>query len=162
MGVQLSWESTCFASRGSSVRSRSSPPAERQRHMFIRAHSSGGQSARLISVRSVVRVHLSPPIFANLNFFPRSCTYVHVARKKSPNSSKIQKKTRTRRQILVTKFDISLKRQVVRVQSEQHSLFHRQCENAFAKQKIFSAKLKKCTLKTEQSKVISNIFLGYY
>ena len=53
MGVQLSWQSTCPASRGSSVRTRLPPP--------IWAHSSAGQSTRLISVRSMVRVHLSPP-----------------------------------------------------------------------------------------------------
>ena len=53
MGVQLSWQSTCPASRGSSVRTRLPPP--------LWAHSSAGQSTRLISVRSMVRVHLSPP-----------------------------------------------------------------------------------------------------
>ena len=35
----------------------------------IGAYSSGGQSARLISVRSVVRVHLGPPKFAHFEFF---------------------------------------------------------------------------------------------
>ena len=33
------------------------------------AHSSGGQSARLISARSVVRVHLSPPKFREAKFY---------------------------------------------------------------------------------------------
>ena len=64
MGVQLSWESTCPASRGSWVRFPSSPPKakdERDTPKLTWAHSSGGQSARLISARSVVRVHLSPP-----------------------------------------------------------------------------------------------------
>jgi hypothetical protein len=61
-------ESTCLASRGSAVRTRSSPPNRpnaRQQggrpESTARAHSSAGESARLISVRSVVRVHLSPP-----------------------------------------------------------------------------------------------------
>ena len=101
MGVQLSWESTCFASRGSSVRSRLSPPRdsdlnqtqrgkpstpqvikestrsklevtcgrgktqqrEKWQRIKIWAYSSAGQSVRLISGRSMVRVHLSPPNF---------------------------------------------------------------------------------------------------
>ena len=32
-------------------------------HHWKWAHSSGGESARLISVRSVVRIHLCPPVF---------------------------------------------------------------------------------------------------
>ena len=33
----------------------------------IRAHSSAGSSARLIIVRSVVRVHLGPPFFLKMD-----------------------------------------------------------------------------------------------
>ena len=64
MGVQLSWESTCPASRGSRVRIPSSPPQTGKARW---AHSSGGQSARLISARSVVRIYLSPPKLMNSN-----------------------------------------------------------------------------------------------
>ena len=95
MGVQLSWESTCPASRGSWVRTPSSPPifpqgrlpfhfslftlhfsqeerngegSERKGSMMEESEpmsktvcSSGGQSARLISARSMVRVHPDRP-----------------------------------------------------------------------------------------------------
>ena len=63
-GTQLSWESTCLASRGSRVRISSSPSGKKTsgRRKRLRAYSSAGQSARLISVRSMVRVHLDPPI----------------------------------------------------------------------------------------------------
>ena len=93
MGVQLSWESTCFASRGSSVRSRSSPPlpkgrgnkSERHTEITTWAHSSGGQSARLISVRSVVRVHLSPPLFGYFPFFRSPRITIRVAHEENEN-----------------------------------------------------------------------------
>ena len=82
MGVQLSWESTCFASRGSSVRSRLSPPrdkgTESSKGNPLRekwAYSSAGQSVRLISGRSMVRVHLSPPFFA-FNCVGVACKYL--------------------------------------------------------------------------------------
>ena len=60
MGVQLSWESTCLASRGSAVRSRSSPP-NNVKCILIQKHSSVGQSTTLIRWGSVVRVHLLLP-----------------------------------------------------------------------------------------------------
>ena len=60
MGVQLSWESTCLASRGSAVRSRSSPP-NNVKCVLIQKHSSAGQSTTLIRWGSVVRVHLLLP-----------------------------------------------------------------------------------------------------
>ena len=51
-------------------------------HHWKWAHSSGGQSARLISVRSVVRVHLSPPFSAASHFFAcRVYRYAWLAKK---------------------------------------------------------------------------------
>ena len=47
-----------------------SPQEEAEDTEFVstRAHSSAGESARLIRARSVVRVHLSPPPFKRLDF----------------------------------------------------------------------------------------------
>ena len=53
-GDQLNWQSACFASRRSSVRSRHPPP-------ILWVCSSVGQSTRLISVGSLVRVQPDPP-----------------------------------------------------------------------------------------------------
>ena len=75
-GVQLSWESTCFASRGSSVRSRLSPPMGEMNRANLDltwAYSSAGQSVRLISGRSMVRVHLSPPILFIASSLMHAC-----------------------------------------------------------------------------------------
>ena len=89
MGVQLSWESTCLARRGSGVRSSSSPPKVRDKELNDKpksfskwAHSSGGQSARLISVRSVVRVHLCPPRYDVAKKLGNKWTCPHCASSK--------------------------------------------------------------------------------
>ena len=84
MGVQLSWQSTCFASRMSSVRDRLPPPFFAEQKMprriyvsakagtqskFTWACSSVGQSASLIRTRSLVRFQVRPPSLISILFY---------------------------------------------------------------------------------------------
>ena len=50
-GIQLSWESTCFASRGSAVRSRLSPPNLFKTNLF----SSSRINIRVVASKSVLK-----------------------------------------------------------------------------------------------------------
>ena len=76
-GVQLSWESTCFASRGSSVRTRSSPPNEGSQLRWLERtpdkREVGGSSP------------LEPTIFGCFTFFCSPRIPIRLARKENAN-----------------------------------------------------------------------------